>query len=129
VIIEGRSNIDESMITGEPMPVGKGTGESVIGATVNQTGTFIMRADKVGSETLLAHIVHMVAEAQRSRAPIQKLADTVRMFVPAVIAIAVRRSSPGPSGGRHLQWPGLPLSYADYCLPLCARARGRCLSR
>ena len=90
VIIEGRSNIDESMITGEPMPVDKGTGESVIGATVNQTGTFVMRAEKVGSETLLAQIVHMVAEAQRSRAPIQKLADTVSgYFVPAVIAIAV----------------------------------------
>ena len=90
VIIEGRSNIDESMITGEPMPVDKGTGESVIGATVNQTGTFVMRAQKVGSETLLAQIVHMVAEAQRSRAPIQKLADTVSAyFVPAVIAIAV----------------------------------------
>jgi P-type Cu+ transporter len=90
VIIEGRSNIEESMITGEPMPVDKGTGESVIGATVNQTGTFVMRAEKVGSETLLAQIVHMVAEAQRSRAPIQKLADTVSgYFVPAVIAIAV----------------------------------------
>jgi P-type Cu+ transporter len=90
VIIEGRSNIDESMITGEPMPVEKGVGESVIGATVNQTGTFVMRAEKVGSETLLAQIVHMVAEAQRSRAPIQKLADTVSgYFVPAVIAIAV----------------------------------------
>ena len=90
VIIEGRSNIDESMITGEPMPVDKGTGESVIGATVNQTGTFVMRAEKVGSETLLAQIVHMVAEAQRSRAPIQKLADTVSAyFVPAVVAIAV----------------------------------------
>jgi P-type Cu+ transporter len=90
VIIEGRSNIDESMITGEPMPVGKGAGKSVIGATVNQTGTFIMRAEKIGSETLLAQIVHMVAEAQRSRAPIQKLADTVSgYFVPAVIAIAV----------------------------------------
>jgi Cu+-exporting ATPase len=90
VIIEGQSNIDESMITGEPMPVERGTGENVIGATVNQTGTFIMRAEKVGSETLLAQIVHMVAEAQRSRAPIQKLADTVSgYFVPAVIAIAV----------------------------------------
>ena len=90
MIIEGRSNIDESMITGEPMPVEKGVGESVIGATVNQTGTFVMRAKKVGSETLLAQIVHMVAEAQRSRAPIQKLADTVSgYFVPAVIAIAV----------------------------------------
>ena len=78
------------MITGEPMPVEKGAGENVIGATVNQTGTFVMRAEKVGSETLLAQIVHMVAEAQRSRAPIQKLADTVSgYFVPAVIAIAV----------------------------------------
>ena len=90
VITEGRSNIDESMITGEPMPVEKGVGESVIGATVNQTGTFVMRAEKVGSETLLAQIVHMVAEAQRSRAPIQKLADTVAgYFVPVVIGIAV----------------------------------------
>ena len=90
MIIEGRSTIDESMITGEPMPVEKSVGESVIGATVNQTGTFVMRAEKVGSETLLAQIVHMVAEAQRSRAPIQKLADTVSgYFVPAVIAIAV----------------------------------------
>ena len=90
MITEGRSNIDESMITGEPMPVEKGVGESVIGATVNQTGTFVMRAEKVGSETLLAQIVHMVAEAQRSRAPIQKLADTVAgYFVPVVIGIAV----------------------------------------
>jgi P-type Cu+ transporter len=90
VITEGRSNIDESMITGEPMPVGKGVGENAIGATVNQTGTFVMRAKKVGSETLLSQIVHMVAEAQRSRAPIQKLADKVSgYFVPTVFAIAV----------------------------------------
>jgi Cu+-exporting ATPase len=90
VIIEGRSNVDESMITGEPMPVTKGVQDSVIGATVNQTGTFLMRAEKVGSETLLAQIVQMVAEAQRSRAPIQKLADSVAgYFVPAVIGIAV----------------------------------------
>ncbi len=90
VIIEGRSNVDESMITGEPMPVTKGLRDSVVGATVNQTGTFLMRAEKVGSETLLAQIVQMVAEAQRSRAPIQKLADSVAgYFVPAVIGIAV----------------------------------------
>jgi Cu+-exporting ATPase len=90
VIVEGRSNIDESMITGEPMPVSKAIGDKVIGATVNQTGSFLMRAEKIGSETLLAQIVEMVAEAQRSRAPIQKLADTVSgYFVPAVIAIAV----------------------------------------
>ncbi len=90
VITEGRSNIDESMITGEPMPVGKSAGENVIGATVNQAGAFVMRAEKVGSETLLAQIVHMVAEAQRSRAPIQKLADSVAgYFVPTVIALAI----------------------------------------
>jgi Cu+-exporting ATPase len=90
VIIEGRSNIDESMITGESMPVSKGADEKVIGATVNQTGSFLMRAERIGSETMLAQIVEMVAEAQRSRAPIQKLADTVSgYFVPAVVAIAV----------------------------------------
>jgi Cu+-exporting ATPase len=90
VMVEGRSNIDESMITGEPMPVSKGAGDKVVGATVNQTGSFLMRAERIGSETLLAQIVQMVAEAQRSRAPIQKLADTVSgYFVPAVIGIAV----------------------------------------
>src|SRR6476469_5484554 len=90
VIVEGHSNIDESMITGEPMPVSKGAGDKVVGATVNQTGSFLMRAERIGSETLLAQIVQMVADAQRSRAPIQKLADTVSgYFVPAVISIAV----------------------------------------
>ena len=90
VIVEGQSNIDESMITGEPMPVSKGAGDKVVGATVNQTGSFLMRAERIGSETLLAQIVQMVADAQRSRAPIQKLADTVSgYFVPAVISIAV----------------------------------------
>ena len=90
VIIDGRSNIDESMITGEPMPVSKHAGEKVIGATVNQTGSFLMRAERIGSETVLAQIVQMVAEAQRSRAPIQQLADTVSgYFVPAVIGVAI----------------------------------------
>lgn len=90
VIVEGKTNIDESMITGEPIPVSKGPGKNVVGATVNQTGSFLMRAERIGSETLLAQIVQMVAEAQRSRAPIQKLADTVSgYFVPAVICIAV----------------------------------------
>src|SRR5881409_226958 len=89
VITEGRSNIDESMITGESMPVTKEAGEKVTGATVNQTGSFLMRAERIGSETMLAQIVEMVAEAQRSRAPIQKLADAVSSyFVPAVISIA-----------------------------------------
>jgi Cu+-exporting ATPase len=78
------------MITGEPMPVSKRAGEKVIGATVNQTGSFLMRAERIGSETVLAQIVQMVAEAQRSRAPIQKLVDTVAgYFVPAVIGVAI----------------------------------------
>jgi Cu+-exporting ATPase len=90
VIVDGKSNIDESMITGEPMAVEKGDAERVIGATINQTGSFLMRAEKVGAETLLSQIVQMVAEAQRSRAPIQKLADQVSgYFVPAVICAAV----------------------------------------
>jgi P-type Cu+ transporter len=90
VIIEGKSTLDESMITGESVPVGKGTNDLVIGATVNQAGSFLMRVEKVGAETLLSQIVHMVAEAQRSRAPIQRLADAVAgYFVPAVILSAV----------------------------------------
>lgn len=90
VVIEGRSSVDESMITGEPMPVPKAENDKVTGATVNQTGSFLMRAERVGSETLLAQIVTMVSEAQRSRAPIQKLADTVAgYFVPTVVAISV----------------------------------------
>jgi len=88
-ILEGRSSIDESMITGEPMPVEKGTGDAVTGGTVNQTGGFVMRAKRVGEDTLLSQIVQMVADAQRSRAPIQRIADTVAgYFVPAVVAIA-----------------------------------------
>jgi len=90
VVIEGHSNVDESMITGEPLPVEKSTGDKVTGATVNTTGSFVMRAERVGSETVLARIVHMVAEAQRSRAPIQKLADKVSSwFVPGVVLVAI----------------------------------------
>jgi Cu+-exporting ATPase len=90
VIIEGSSAVDESMVTGEPIPVEKHAGDRVIGATVNGAGSFVVRAERVGSETLLAQIVQMVAEAQRSRAPIQKLADVVSgYFVPAVVAVAV----------------------------------------
>jgi Cu+-exporting ATPase len=89
VVLEGSSSVDESMVSGEPIPVEKRGGDPVVGATVNGTGSMLMRAEKVGSETLLARIVTMVAEAQRSRAPIQKLADTVSgWFTPAVIAIA-----------------------------------------
>ncbi len=90
VVVEGSSSVDESMVTGEPIPVEKRAGDRVIGATVNGTGSFVMEAERVGSETLLAQIVQMVAEAQRSRAPIQKLADVVAgYFVPGVIVIAI----------------------------------------
>jgi Cu+-exporting ATPase len=89
-ITEGGGNIDESMITGEPMPVMKKEGDPVIGATLNQNGSFVMRAVKIGSDTLLSQIVRMVAEAQRSRAPIQKIADTAAgLFVPIVVAAAI----------------------------------------
>ena len=90
VVIEGSSAIDESMVTGEPIPVVRRPGDRVIGATLNTSGTFVMQAERVGAETLLSQIVRMVSEAQRSRAPIQKLADRVSAyFVPAVMAIAV----------------------------------------
>jgi P-type Cu+ transporter len=90
VVLEGRSSIDESMVTGESMPVTKSVNDRVIGATVNQTGSLIVEAQRVGSETMLSQIVHLVAEAQRSRAPIQRLADQVSgWFVPAVIVIAI----------------------------------------
>ncbi|MCK7510556.1 MAG: heavy metal translocating P-type ATPase [Desulfobacterales bacterium] len=90
MVVDGSSAVDESMISGEPIPVSKRPGDRVIGATVNGTGTLVMKAEKVGAETLLAQIVHMVAEAQRSRAPIQKLADTVAgYFVQVVVGIAL----------------------------------------
>ena len=90
IVVEGTSSVDESMITGESIPVEKHAGDRVVGATVNGTGSLIMKAEKVGSETLLAQIVHMVAEAQRSRAPIQKLADIIAgYFVQIVVSIAV----------------------------------------
>ncbi len=89
-IIEGLSSLDESLLTGEPIPVQKGPGDAVTGGTVNGTGSFVMTAEKVGSETVLARIVQLVGEAQRSRAPLQKLADRVsEVFVPAVIGSAV----------------------------------------
>ncbi len=89
-VVEGMSHVDESMVTGEPIPVEKSSGAKVIGATVNGTGGLVMTAEKVGADTLLAQIVRMVAEAQRSRAPIQKLADVVSgYFVPVVVLIAV----------------------------------------
>ena len=90
VVVEGTSAVDESMLTGEPMPVAKGPGDAVTGATLNGTGSFVMEARRVGADTMLARIVRMVGEAQRSRAPVQRLADAVAAwFVPAVIAAAV----------------------------------------
>src|SRR5258706_4083494 len=89
-VVEGSSSVDESMLTGEPMPVEKSAGSTVTGGTVNGTGSFVMSAERVGENTLLAQIVKMVSEAQRSRAPIQSLADVVASwFVPAVIAVAI----------------------------------------
>ncbi len=90
VVTEGRSSVDEAMVTGEPIPVEKESGSKVTGGTVNGTGSFVMRAERVGSETLLAQIVRMVGEAQRSRAPIQRLADSVSAwFVPLVVLVSV----------------------------------------
>ena len=90
IVVEGRSSIDESMISGEPIPVEKVAGDKVTGATINGTGSLIMEAERVGADTMLSQIVAMVASAQRSRAPIQKLADSVAgIFVPAVIAVAI----------------------------------------
>jgi P-type Cu+ transporter len=88
-LVEGKGNVDESMVTGEPIPVAKAVGSKLTAGTLNQTGGFVMRADKVGAETLLSQIVHMVAAAQRSRAPIQRMADQVAgWFVPVVILVA-----------------------------------------
>ena len=93
IISDGGSTVDESMITGEPIPVSKAEGDSVTGGTLNQTSSFLMKAEHVGSETVLSQIVHMVSQAQRSRAPIQKLADVVASyFVPAVVLVAILTS-------------------------------------
>ena len=124
VVLEGNSSVDESMITGEPIPVEKNSGDRVTGATVNGTGSFIMRAERVGSETLLAQIVRMVSEAQRSRAPIQKLADVVAgYFVPIIVGIAsayvpgLGTCGPGTSART---WPGERRRRANHCLSLRA---------
>jgi Cu+-exporting ATPase len=90
MVVDGQSTVDESMLTGEPTPVAKQAGASVTGATVNGTGSLVVRATRVGSDTVLSQIVRMVSEAQRSRAPIQRLADVVAgYFVPIVVTVAV----------------------------------------
>ncbi|MBI5279350.1 MAG: copper-translocating P-type ATPase [Burkholderiales bacterium] len=107
-VTEGRGTVDESMVTGEPMPVAKSPGSKVTAGTINQTGGFVMRAEKVGADTLLSQIVHMVAAAQRSRAPIQRMADQVSgWFVPVVMGVAI------VTFGVWLAWgPSPSLSYA-----------------
>ena len=126
-IVEGRSAIDESMVTGESMPVTKSVGEKVIGGTMNQSGGFVMRADKVGRDTVLARIVQMVAQAQRSRAPIQRLADQVSgWFVPAVIVAAApgfrRLVGLGAGAALHV-WPDRGRVRAHHRLPVRAGSR------
>ena len=109
VIREGASAVDESMVTGEPMPVEKEAGDTITGGTLNTSGSFVMEAQRVGSETMLAQIVKLVSEAQRSRAPMQRLADRVASyFVPAVVLAAV------------LAFFGCGIG-SDYCLPVRAR--------
>lgn len=106
VVVEGRSSVDESMISGEPVPVEKVAGEPVTGATINGTGSLVIEATRIGADTMLSQIVQMVANAQRSRAPIQKYADQVAgMFVPAVIAVAIVSFIVWSIWGLIPQWP------------------------
>ena len=126
-VVEGRSAVDESMVTGESMPVTKEAGANVIGGTINQSGALVIEAKKVGRDTMLAQIVQLVAEAQRSRAPIQRLADQVSAwFVPAVIAVAVAAFAAwatfGPGAALHLR-PRRRGRGADHRLSLRARSR------
>ena len=126
-VVEGRSSVDESMLTGEPMPVDKAPGDRVVGATINQTGTLIVRAERVGADSMLSQIVALVAQAQRSRAPLQRLADRVaKWFVPVrdrhrsadFRGLVVRR--PRTATGICARQCRVCI---DHCLPLCARSR------
>ncbi len=125
IVTKGTSSVDESMITGESIPVEKAVDNHVIGGTVNGTGAFIMRADRVGRDTVLSQIVRLVAEAQRSRAPIQRLADVVASyFVPAVLLISRSdfRRMVGLGACSHLQSRTCERRRgSDYCLSLCIR--------
>ncbi len=124
-VLEGSSFVEQAMITGEPMPVEKIPGNKVIGATINTSGTFIMRAEKIGSETLLAKIVDMVSKAQRSRAPIQRLADSVSSyFVPAVILIAILSSIVWGLIGPEPKMPYALLSAVSVLIIACPCALG-----
>ena len=121
VVVEGRSAVDESMLTGESLPVEKVAGDEVIGATLNRNGSFVFRATKVGKDTALAQIVRLVSEAQGSKAPIQRLADQISAyFVPAVIAVAALTFgiwyAVGPEPASTTHW--WRRSRADHRLPL-----------
>jgi P-type E1-E2 ATPase len=118
-VLEGLSNIDNSMLTGESIPVGKSPGDTVIRATMNGSGSLVIRADKVGSETLLSQIVELVAQAQRSRAPMQRMADKVAFwFVLAVLAVALATLLVRACGARSR--PGRSSCSMPYRLPLRA---------
>ena len=124
-VLEGRSSIDESMLTGEPMPVGKGEGDKVIGATLNGTGALVVRADQVGSATVLAQIVQMVAQAQRSRAPMQRMADKVAYwFVLAVLAVAVSTLLAWGLFGPEPSWTYAVLNAVSVLIIACPCALG-----
>ena len=126
-VIESKSVVDESLVTGESMPVAKLPGDKLIGGTVNSTGVLVMRADKIGSDTMLARIIAMVAQAQRSRAPIQRMADTVSgYFVPAVIlAVDPRLHRLGRLGPAPALAYGLIAAVSVVSLPAHARSASR----
>jgi len=124
IILEGRSSLDESLVTGESMPVTRESNDKVIAGTLNQSGSFVMRADKVGSDTMLSRIVQMVAQAQRSRAPIQRMADQVAgWFVPAVIAIAVAAFAATPHGSLVVAPNAVTFTNSDLIVALAAQYR------
>ncbi|MGH7338497.1 MAG: HAD-IC family P-type ATPase, partial [Myxococcota bacterium] len=124
-VLEGHSNVDESLLTGESLPVSKGTGDRLIGGTQNANGSLVMRADRVGSETMLAQIVQLVAQAQRSRAPMQRLADRVSYgFVLAVLASAVATFVVWGLVGPHPSWTYAVLNAVSVLIIACPCALG-----